>query len=72
MAYDGSHPPADFKVTDCGSVWTFEPVSEAAKDYSNDSLEIEGWQWVGPAFAVNHRTAQHLIDHLTDEGFVLS
>jgi hypothetical protein len=61
----------DFIVRDFGSVWTFEPVSETAKTFTNAELQVEGWQWVGKAFGVDHSVAQNLLTALEDEGFVV-
>ena len=61
----------DFKVTTHGSVWTFEPVTVAAKNFTATDLQVEGWQWMGPAFGVDARIADNLVSALEDEGFVL-
>ena len=60
---------ADFFVRPHGSIWTFEPATDAAKGFIATDLNVQGWQWLGPAFAVDHRIASHLIAALEDEGF---
>jgi hypothetical protein len=61
----------DFIVRPQGSIWTFEPASEAAKDFTATSLDVEGWQWLGPAFGVDHRLANDLVAALENEGFLV-
>lgn len=61
----------DFIVRPQGSVWTFEPASKAAKEFTATDLDVQGWQWLGPAFGVDHRLANDLFAALEDEGFVL-
>lgn len=61
----------DFIVLNQGSVWTFEPVTNAAKEFVKTELPLEGWQWVGNAFGIDARIADRLANELSDEGFVL-
>ena len=60
----------DFIIVNQGSVWTFEPVSEAAKEFAK-TLGLEGWQWMGKVFGIDARIASQLADDLESEGFVL-
>ena len=61
----------DFLVTTHGSVWTFQPLTEIAKNFTGTDLDVQDWQWMGPAFGVDHRVAQQLLSALEDEGFVM-
>lgn len=61
----------DFLVHPHESVWTFEPKTERAKSFTRTDLDVEGWQWLGPAFAVDHRLASDLVTALENEGFVI-
>jgi hypothetical protein len=61
----------DFIVRPHGSIWTFEPASEAAKDFTATDLDVQGWQWLGPAFGVEHLLANHLVAALEVEGFLV-
>ena len=59
----------DFQIRLHGTIWTFEPQTEDAKAFVRNELEVQGWQWLGPAFGVDHRLANDLIAALEDEGF---
>lgn len=61
----------DFVVRPHESVWTFEPKTESAKRFVRTDLDVQGWQWLGPAFGVDHRLVNDLIVALEVEGFVL-
>ena len=61
----------DFLVRPQGTIWTFEPVSERAKEFTGTDLDVADWQWIGSAFAVDHRPANNLVAALEDEGFIL-
>jgi hypothetical protein len=63
----------DVVVTNQGaSVVMFQPVTEEAKQWVDDNLELEGWQWLGPAFAVDHRMVEHLIDGMEADGLTVA
>ena len=59
----------DFLVRPNGTIWLFEPVHESAKEYTLTVLDVQDWQWVGPAFGVDHRIANDLIAALQEEGW---
>lgn len=61
----------DFLVRPQGTIWTFEPLTERAKNFTGTDLDVADWQWLGPRFAVDHRPANDLVTALEDEGFVL-
>ncbi len=61
----------DFRVVNRGTVWTFEPITAAARQFVAGELQIQAWQWLGPCFGVDHRPARHLLSILADRGFAL-
>ena len=61
----------DFVVRPHGTVWTFEPRTESANRFVRTDLDVQGWQWLGQSFGVDHRLANDLIAALESEGFVL-
>lgn len=61
----------DFRVHSHGSIWTFEPLTERAKNFTETDLDVQGWQWLGPAFGVDHRPAHDLVTALEAAGFIV-
>ena len=61
----------DFLVRPHGTIWTFEPLTERAKNFTETDLDVQGWQWLGPAFGVDHRPARHLVTALEAAGFIV-
>lgn len=59
----------DFQIVDHGSVVMFTPLNLDAHTFAQNELEIEGWQWTGDGFAVDHRVALGLHELLIDSGF---
>ena len=62
---------ADFIVRPHGTVWTFEPNTETAKEFTQNDLDVQSWQWLGPAFGVDKSLVNDLIAALEVEGFTL-
>ena len=50
------------------TVWSFEPVSEYAKQWVDFNVTTESWQWSGDKFVVDHRPAQGLLEFIVGEG----
>lgn len=59
----------DVRLSGVGSsVVMVEPVSQEAKDWVQENVGLEGWQWMGPAFAVEPRMLDNLIAGMEDAG----
>lgn len=61
----------DFHIEDHGTVWLFQPLSEAAKTFLEEEVESGPWQWLGDFLYVDRRPAIALREVLIDEGFSL-
>lgn len=58
----------DFRAIHHGSITTFEPMNAEAKAWVHEHVALEGWQWLGHSFGVDHRSAQGLIAAIEDWG----
>ncbi len=45
----------DVLIRNEGTVFLFCPLTDRAKDWLEDNVESEPWQWFGNAFVVEHR-----------------
>jgi len=52
---------ADVTVIDHGSVVQFGPFSDRGREWVDENVETEGWQWLGNTFSVDHRYAPQLL-----------
>ena len=59
----------DFCIIDSGSLVGFTPLNDNARQWMNDNVESESWQWLGRSLQVDHRMAQGLVDLIEEEGF---
>ncbi len=58
----------DFEVQDCGSVAMIVPKSVEAKDWLDENVQSEGWQWLGAGLAVEPRMLPLLLEGIADAG----
>lgn len=58
----------DFRVENHGSVCLVFPLSEQARDWVENHVPLEGWQWFGGGFAVEPRYLHDLVDGMREEG----
>lgn len=62
--------PLDHEVTDSGSIVMIRPISDAARNWIDENVESEGWQWFGPSLCVDHRAAGPLLYGMQEDGLV--
>jgi len=62
---------ADVLINDQGTIVLFTPKTAQARRWTDDSVQLEPWQWLGRSFAVDHRYAADLIDGYTEAGFIV-
>jgi hypothetical protein len=55
-----------------GTVFTFCPLTPQAKEWLDNSVCSEPWQWFGHILVVEHRFALGLAEGLDDAGLVLA
>jgi hypothetical protein len=63
---------ADIRVINDGTLIGFRMLTEAARNWVDDNVQSEGWQWLGTTLYVDHRMAGGLIDGMIDAGFALT
>lgn len=61
----------DVYVGNEGSVFTFQPATDTARQWIDENVEAEGWQWLGNTLVVDHRFAQDLAQGMIDAGLVV-
>lgn len=58
----------DVTVSGGGSVYLFELESPEARAWVDDQVHVEDWQWLGRAFAVDHRYVGPLVEGMLADG----
>lgn len=69
-----ARPPAreaDFLINDQGTIVLLTPQSEAAKAWATEHIHAEPWQMFGPAYAIDHRFAQAILDGIEADGLTV-
>lgn len=59
----------DFSIYDEGSVVVITPLNDDARDWIEENVQSEGWQWLGHGLCVDHRMAGPLVDGIASAGF---
>ena len=54
-----------------GSPCLITPLTPAAKDWIEENISPEGWQWLGKNLCVNPNTLELLINDLRDSGLLV-
>ena len=58
----------DVNVENHGSIVTFSPLNDSAKDWIKENVKTEPWQFLGKKLAVEPRYVQNLIDGMENDG----
>ena len=67
---EAPHAP-DVLIANAGTVFVFCPLTSRAKDWIDEHVESELWQWFGKALVVETRLAGGLADGMIGDGLVL-
>lgn len=62
----------DFHLIDAGSLVGFYPLTAEARDWFNNSVTSDGWQWMGNICYVENRYAGDLYAGIVSEGFAVT
>lgn len=58
----------DVVVANHGSVIMITPRTQAAREWVDENVGIEDWQWIGGAFACEPRMLGDLVNGMRDAG----
>lgn len=62
----------DITVNNCGGLFQFVIESEAGRQWVEENVALEPWQWLGPdSFVVDHRYAGEVADGMMADGMVV-
>jgi hypothetical protein len=59
----------DFEINDEGSIVAITPMNEQAREWIDENVHSEGWQWMGLSLCVDHRMAEPLLCGMVEAGF---
>ena len=63
---------SDFSISDHGSIISIRPLNEAARQWLDENVVSELWQWVQGALCVEARFARDLIIEIEQAGLTVS
>ena len=62
----------DFLIDDQGTIVRLTPLSDGARQWLEDNVEAEPWQWLGRSLCIDHRYADDLISGAVADGLEVS
>jgi len=63
---------SDFQIADHGTIILIRPLNEAARQWLDENVVAEPWQWLDGALCADHRLARDLVDEIETAGFAIS
>ena len=63
---------SDFSISAQGSIFSIRPLNKAARQWLDENVVSEPWQWVQGALCVEARFARDLVIEIADAGFEIS
>ena len=60
---------SDFSISDHGTIISIRPLNPAARQWLDENVVSEPWQWVQDALCVGTRFARDLVVELEEAGF---
>ena len=65
------HHDTDVKVEDHGSVILLTPLTAEAREWFEQNIHSEGWQWFGGSLAAEPRYVADVVEGLNNAGFAV-
>ena len=63
---------SDFSISDQGSILLIRPLNEAARQWLDENVVSEPWQWIEGALCVDARLARDLVREIDAAGLTVS
>lgn len=51
------------------TVYLIKPISEGCREWIDENIETEPWQWLGGGLAIEHRYLESTLAILAENGF---
>ena len=63
---------SDFQIADQGTIILIRPLNKAARQWLDENVVSEPWQWVQGALCVETRFARDLVIEIEQAGFTIN
>jgi hypothetical protein len=58
----------DVRIINEGIIIGFQPITAIAKEWFDENVQSERWQWLGNVLGIDHRYAEDIIAALAEAG----
>lgn len=62
----------DFRIERSGGISLLIPFTAAAREWVDENLELESWQWIGGRIAVEPRCVEAIVDGMEEAGLIVA
>jgi hypothetical protein len=62
----------DVSVANHGSIFMIQPITQAAKEWVDENVPLEDYQWLGSSFSCEHRYVEDLVAGMQGDGLVVA
>ncbi|MGI8923370.1 MAG: hypothetical protein ACR2HJ_04915 [Fimbriimonadales bacterium] len=66
-----SHAETDFRVFNDGSVSILTPITDTAREWTEENVYFESWQTIGGSICIDHRFLVDLLEGILNTGFTI-
>ena len=66
-----SHAETDFRVYNDGSVSILTPITDTAREWTEENVSFESWQTIGGGICIDHRFLVDLLEGILNAGFTI-
>jgi hypothetical protein len=63
---------SDFQIADQGSIISIRPLNQAPRQWLDENVVSEPWQWIQGSLCVEARFARDLIIEIEEAGFEIT
>ena len=49
-------------------MYLVRPLTDKAKNWVDENVQLEGWQWLGDGFGVDHHYVEALVEGMIGDG----
>jgi hypothetical protein len=69
---DGNPDMSDFSISDHSTIISIQPLNKAARQWLDENVVSEPWQWVQGALCVETRFARDLLIEIEEAWFAIT
>ncbi len=58
------------ELNEMQTVYGIQPITESAREWIDDNVQSESWQWLGQTLVIDHRFIEDVFNGMVDYGLI--